>query len=358
MRHCAVATQVAIPPVIFLVQAHLGQTGIQHLETLLTLGATDDLADPRGQHVHGGDGLAVVVEAHVEGLDVFRVVLHHHRRLEVLLGQVALVLGGEIDAPGDRELEGLAAVFQHFDGIGVVDLGEVGGDEALQTVDGVLVDVLGEELQIVAALGQHGIEDVLQHGFGQGGVIFQIGEGYFRLHHPELGQVAAGVGVFGAEGRAEGVDLGQGAGIGLDVELTGDGQEGLLAEEVLVVIHLAFGRARQVFHVQGGDAEHLASAFGVGGGDEGSGDPQIAFFVEEAVNGLGQAVAYPGHGADHVGTGTQVTLLAQVFDAVALGRHGVGVRVFDPAHDLDVGGLQLEGLAAALGSHDHTGHFH
>lgn len=80
--------------------------------------------------------------------------------------------------------------------------------------------------------------------------------------------------------------------------------------------------------------------------------------MEEAVNGLGQAVAHPGHGADHVGTGTQVTLLAQVFDTVALGRHGVGVRVFDPAHYLDVGGLQLEGLAAALGSHDHTGHFH
>ncbi len=67
----------------------------------------------------------------------------------------------------------LAAVLQHVDGVGVVNLGEVGGDEALQTADGVLVHVLGEELQIVAALGQHGVEDVLQHGFGQGGVVFQ-----------------------------------------------------------------------------------------------------------------------------------------------------------------------------------------
>ena len=275
----------------------------------------------------------------------------------MLLGQVALVFGGEIDAPGDRELEALAAVLQHVDGVGVVNLGEVGGDEALQTADGVLVHVLGEELQIVAALGQHGVEDVLQHGFGQGGVVFQIGEGHFRLHHPELGQVAAGVGVFGAEGRAEGVDLGQGAGVGFDVQLAGHGQEGLLAEEVLVVVHLAFGGARQVFHVQGGDAEHLAGPFGVGGGDEGRRDPEVALFVEEAVNGLGEAVAHPGHGTDDVGAGTQVALLAQVLDAVALGRHGVGVRIFDPAHHLDLGGLQFERLAAALGLDHGAGHF-
>ncbi len=358
MRHGTVAAQVAIPPVVFLVQTHLGQAGIQHVQTLFTLGATDDLADARGQYVHGGNCLAVVVETHVEGLDVFRVVLHHHRRLEVLLGQIALVLGGEIDTPGDRELELLAAVFQHFDGVGVVNLGEVGGNEALQTADGVLVNVLSEELQIVATLGQYGVEDILQHGFGQGGVIFQIVERHFRLDHPELGQVTAGVGVFGAEGRPEGVDLGEGAGIGFGVQLAGYGQEGLFAEEIFVVVHLACVGTRQVFQIQGGDAEHLAGTFGVGGGDERRGNPDEALLVEEAVDGLCQAVAHPGHSANDVGARTQVGLLAQVLDAVALGGHRVGVRVFDPADHLDLGGLQLERLAAALGFGNDAGHFH
>jgi hypothetical protein len=45
--------------------------------------------------------------------------------------------------------------------------------------------------------------------------------------------VAAGVRVLGAEGRAEGVDLGQRQAIGLDVELARDRQERLTAEEIL-----------------------------------------------------------------------------------------------------------------------------
>ena len=39
---------------------------------------------------------------------------------------------------------------------------------------------------------------------------FSVGEGNFRLDHPELGGVAGGVGGFGAEGRAEGVDVAEG----------------------------------------------------------------------------------------------------------------------------------------------------
>ena len=103
----------------------------------------------------------------------------------------------------------------------------------LDARDAVLVDALGEELQVVAALVQQRREDVLQERLGQIGVGGQIGERDLRLDHPELGQVAAGVAVLGAEGRAEGVDLRQRQAVGLDVELAADGQERLLAEEVL-----------------------------------------------------------------------------------------------------------------------------
>ena len=59
---------------------------------------------------------------------------------------------------------------------------------------------------------------------GQVHVVGQVVEGHLRLDHPELGQVARGVGVLGAEGRAEGVDLAQGAGEDLRLELAADGQ--------------------------------------------------------------------------------------------------------------------------------------
>ena len=73
--------------------------------------------------------------------------------------------------------------------------------------------------------------------------------GDFGFDHPELGEVAAGLGFFGAEGGAEGVDLAEGEGGGFDVELAGLGEVGLVVVEV---VHL----------------EELGGAFaGVGGED-------------------------------------------------------------------------------------------
>ena len=52
------------------------------------------------------------LQPHVEGLDLLRVVgARSPGRLKTLLGQVALVLGLQVDAPLDRELERLAAAF-------------------------------------------------------------------------------------------------------------------------------------------------------------------------------------------------------------------------------------------------------
>jgi hypothetical protein len=85
-------------------------------------------------------------------------------------------------------------------------------------------------------------EDVLEEALGQIGVGRQVSEGDLRLDHPELRQVPAGVAVLGAEGRPEGVDLRQGQAVGLDVQLPADGEEGLLAEEVLAEVGLALRR--------------------------------------------------------------------------------------------------------------------
>src|SRR5262245_51739741 len=85
VRHGAVAAQVAIPGEALLVDADLRHARVEAIEPLLALAAADDLADARREHVHRGDGPAVVVHAHVERLDALRIVHHDDRLLRVLL---------------------------------------------------------------------------------------------------------------------------------------------------------------------------------------------------------------------------------------------------------------------------------
>ena len=166
----------------------------------------------------------------------------------------------------------------------------------------------------------------LSKRFGEVRVVGEVGEGDLRLDHPELGEVAAGVRVLGAEGRPEGVDLGQREAVGLDVELAGDGEERLAAEEVLREVDLALGRARQVGEVERRDAEQRAGALGVGGGDDRRVDPEEAVLVEEAVDRLRERVAHARRRADHVGARPQVRDLAQELQRVRLGLDRIGVR--------------------------------
>src|SRR5712671_6503026 len=74
--HGAVAAKVAVPGVGVLVEVHLVEAAVEDVEAILALGAADDLADAGGEDVHGGDGAAVVVLAHVEGLDLPGIVHH------------------------------------------------------------------------------------------------------------------------------------------------------------------------------------------------------------------------------------------------------------------------------------------
>ena len=115
---------------------------------------------------------------------------------------------------------------------------------------------------------EDGAEDVLEHPLGEGGVIVEIKEGSLRLAHPEFGKVPRGVGVLGTEGRSEGVALREGGCVGLDIELSGDGHESFLAEEVLCIVDLSVLSLGDVLEIKRRDAEHLAGALAVRGCDE------------------------------------------------------------------------------------------
>ena len=83
----------------------------------------------------------------LEGLDVLRIVDDEDRLLEDLLGDVPLVLGLEVHAPGDRELEVGVGLLEDLDGLGVVEDFEVGVHDVVQLVEEALLHELVEELE-------------------------------------------------------------------------------------------------------------------------------------------------------------------------------------------------------------------
>ncbi len=70
---------------------------------------------------------------------------------------------------------------------------------------------------------------------------------------------------------------------------------------------------------------------------------------------LRQRVAYAGHGAYQVSARAQVRHFTQILDAVALGRHRIGIRIVHPAGHFNLGCLQLKALAFARGFHHLAG---
>ena len=143
----AETAQIQVGAVLLGIHGKLGDAPLEHFQALLALGATDDLADARHQAVGGGDGLAVLVHAHVEGLDLGRVVGHKSRSLKVFLGQETLVLGLQVDAPAHgivKLVTGGDGLLQDFDGLGIGDAGEVGVGDMVQALEQTLVHKLVE----------------------------------------------------------------------------------------------------------------------------------------------------------------------------------------------------------------------
>ena len=183
--------------------------------------------------------------------------------MHVLLGQKALMLALQINAPLDRVFELFLRVLQNFDGLRVVHAHKIAVNHGLQLGNHPLFDAFVEKLHVVGALGKHRLEDKFQQGLGQRRVIGQVGKGDFGLDHPEFSEMAAGIGVLSPERWAEGVNPGQRHAIGLHVQLTRHRQEGFAAKKVFGKIDLAAFSARQIGQVQRRNSKQLAGAFGV-----------------------------------------------------------------------------------------------
>ena len=90
-----------------------------------------------------------------------------------------------------------------------------------------------ESFELARFVFEDGLDDGADQAFAEGHHVVEIGVGGFGLEHPEFGEVAAGLGFFGAERRAEGVDLAEGHGGGFDVKLAALREIGLLIVDVI-----------------------------------------------------------------------------------------------------------------------------
>ena len=112
--------------------------------SFFALCAADDLANSGHQHVHRRDGLAVVIQAHIERLDLARVVEHGSRGFKVLFGEEALVLRLQVQPILDRELELLAGLRENFHRLRVRHPHKRPLDDELQPLVHPLVHELGK----------------------------------------------------------------------------------------------------------------------------------------------------------------------------------------------------------------------
>mmetsp|Transcript_66685 Transcript_66685/g.182899 ORF Transcript_66685/g.182899 Transcript_66685/m.182899 type:complete len:547 (+) Transcript_66685:440-2080(+) len=373
VRLRAEAARVEVGRVVLLLEPELGHARQQHLEPLLALRATHHLADAREEHIHRAHRLVVVVEAHVERLAALGVVVHDDGLLVDRLGEVLLVLCLQLVAPLGHVLPrdavlGARHLGDDVYGLGVRDAHKLVVRDHLEALAELLLAVLDallglalllevlEEGEVLAVRLEHVPEAVAQVRLRAIHVVLQVAEGDLGLDHPKLGEVTRRVGVFGAERRPKRVDRAKGAGIVLAVELTGDGEVGLLAEEVLRIVDRP-RRLGRYCHVERRHLEHLAGALAIGARDERRMHVHEAARLEEGVGRVGERVADTHHRTHHAGARPHVRDAAERLE-IDLGRRDRVLGAVARADDLDglhrkLPLLALRGrdLEAALDAH-------
>src|ERR1035437_7579539 len=321
----AVAAQVEVPLEGFFGQLVLIDACVEQLETGDALRASDNFAVAfRGEDIDA-KGVAGVerIRLHVEGFDVGGIAMNHDG-LVVLTGEPGFVGGAEVVSifKSSFELTVPVCLVEHLAGFVVAQARE-GRADGLQ-----LGGVAADDGQFGCAVLENGLDDVRDEVFGKIEESVEVHEGDLRLDHPELGEVAAGFGFFRAEGGAEAVNLAQGEGGGLDVELAGLGEVGGVAE--------VFDREEG-----GGAFAGRGSQDGRVGADEAVGvkvfRSRAHDFGPDAENGGLARRADP-----------KMAMLHEEVDAVLLGSDGVGVGLGDTLDDLEAFNVEFEAAGSAL----------
>ncbi len=155
------------------------------------------------------------------------------------------MFGLKIRTPVNGIFELILVFFQNFYRLGVSYLGKIAVYYILKTLYKLFVVKVVKELHFIGTGVQYLVQHVFYHIPREIHIVLKIGEGYFRLYHPEFRSMAGGVGVFRAEGGTESVYLTESHRHGFPLKLPRYGEGGWLPEKVLRVIYrsvLGFGR--------------------------------------------------------------------------------------------------------------------
>jgi hypothetical protein len=101
----SVFTELAVPPVGFLLKFAVGDALVELFKVLLSGGPSDEFANAGHKDIHGLNGLVVVIELHVESFDVLGIVVKNDRTVEDLLSKMSLVLRSEVNTPVELVLK-------------------------------------------------------------------------------------------------------------------------------------------------------------------------------------------------------------------------------------------------------------
>ena len=145
------------------------------------------------------------------------------------------------------------------------------------------------------------------------------------------------VGIFGAEGGAEGVNVGIGKGKAFGFELAGNGQACRFAEKVFGIVDIALVVERRVLHIERGDMEHFARAFAVARGYERGVDINKALIRKKAVNALRGDRTHAENGVEGICAGAQMRNGTQEFEGMPFGLD----RVFGRGLPRDLDAFRL-----------------
>ncbi len=128
--------------------------------------------------------------------------------------------------------------------------------------------------------------------------------------------MAAGIAVFGTEGRAESINVGKGAGKEFTLQLTTNGQTGSIAKKILPPIDGSI-QLRWPSRIEGGDPKHLAGSLAIVAGDNWRMDVEKPPLPEKIMNCERQSAAHSKHGTKSIGPRPQMSDGSEVLEGMA-----------------------------------------
>src|SRR5574344_1728580 len=102
MRATSILTSIKIPPHILHRNLSAIYFTYQLIVVLLTYRTTDYLANLWEKNVSTLNSLVILIDLHIESLDILRIICHNNRLLEMMLYKETLMLAGKVNTPRYR----------------------------------------------------------------------------------------------------------------------------------------------------------------------------------------------------------------------------------------------------------------